>query len=252
MNIPYVFRKCSKCGEILLATEEYFNKKKGGKYGLNSKCKKCRKKYYQENKEHIAERKRQYYKDNKETLAERNRQYREANKEAEAERCKQWREANKEAIAEYNRQYYKDNKEARAEQSRRYYQSPQGQVVAFNKSNRRRAKEQAQGRGITKEQWLECMKFFGFRCAYSGEYLGGKDNQSIRSLDHIVPLNKGGANEIWNVIPMIKSLNSSKNDKNMLEWYTEQPYFSQDRLNKIYEWQEYAFNKWGNINTKAQ
>ena len=43
---------------------------------------------------------------------------------------------------------------------------------------------------------------------------------------------------------MDKGLNSSKNDKDMLQWYKEQTFFSEERLHKIYEWQEYAYKKW--------
>lgn len=266
MNIPYVFKKCSKCEEILPATTEYFYKEKRGKYGLRGDCKKCEaergkqyresnkeaiakqkneymRRYYQENKEDIKEYQRQYYQENKEAINEQHRQYYEANKEADKERCKHWREVNKEYRAGYQRQYYQDNKEAIAKRIRRYKETPQGQVVAFNSRCRRRAKEQTQGRGITKEQWLECMSFFNWQCAYSGEYIGGEGKET-RSLDHIEPINKGGANEIWNVVPMYRAYNISKHDKDMLQWYKEQTFFSEERLNKIYEWQEYAYKKW--------
>ena len=43
---------------------------------------------------------------------------------------------------------------------------------------------------------------------------------------------------------MTRSLNSSKHDKDMLEWYREQDCYSEDRLAKIYKWQEYARKKW--------
>ena len=43
---------------------------------------------------------------------------------------------------------------------------------------------------------------------------------------------------------MTRSLNSSKQDRDMLEWYKEQDCFSEARLAKIYEWQEYARKKW--------
>ena len=84
------------------------------------------------------------------------------------------------------------------------------------------------------------MKYFNWECAYSGETL--KDN--TRSIDHIKPLNQGGEHEIWNVVPMDRGLNSSKNDKDMEEWYQEQDFYSEERLQKIYEWQEYAYNKY--------
>ena len=84
------------------------------------------------------------------------------------------------------------------------------------------------------------MSFFDWKCAYSGEALT-KDN---RSVDHIVPLNSGGDNMIWNCVPMLRTLNSSKHNKDMLEWYKEQDCYSEIRLAKIYEWQEYARKKW--------
>ena len=84
------------------------------------------------------------------------------------------------------------------------------------------------------------MNFFDWTCAYSGEKLN-KDN---RSLDHIISIRAGGSNNIWNVVPMLRSLNSSKNDKDMLEWYQEQPFYSEERLQKIQEWQAYARNKY--------
>lgn len=92
------------------------------------------------------------------------------------------------------------------------------------------------------------MGFFDWKCAYSGEYIGG-DNDN-RTIDHIVPLNNDGEHEIWNCVPMYQSYNSGKRDRNMLEWYLKQEYFSIEKLTKIYEWRIYAYNKWGDINGK--
>ena len=41
-----------------------------------------------------------------------------------------------------------------------------------------------------------------------------------------------------------RSYNISKLDRDMFQWYKEQDFFSEERLQKIYEWQEYAYNKW--------
>ena len=84
------------------------------------------------------------------------------------------------------------------------------------------------------------MKYFDWKCAYSGNPL----KNDTRTIDHIKPLNQGGEHEVWNVVPMYRSYNLSKHDKDMLQWYKEQPYYSEERLQKIYEWQEYAYNKW--------
>ena len=141
---------------------------------------------------------------------------------------------------EINKQYRENNKEKIAEQKKRYRASEQGQVARFNDRNKRRQKEEEQGKGITVEQWKEMFDFFGWRCAYSGIQLN-KDN---RSIDHIIPLNDGGLNEPWNCVPMYKLYNSSKHTSDMLDWYIQQEYYSEERLNKIYKWIEYAKNKW--------
>ena len=275
MNIPYLMKRCTKCGRWLVASKVNFYKKKGGKYGLEAQCKECKnkqckqwykanknkfleykkqwkldnkdkiaekdKQYREANKDKIRERSKQYREANKEKITERHKQYYEANKDKILEQCKQYRQDNKEKIAEYHKQYREDNKDKIAEYQKQYYQSLQGQVVAFNKYQRRRTKEERQGTGITKDQWLELMSFFDWRCAYSGETL----TKDTRSIDHIVPLNSNGDNMIWNCVPMLRNLNSSKHDKDMLEWYKEQSFYDPKRLQKIYEWQEYAYNKWG-------
>ena len=236
MVIPYVFKKCTKCGRLLVASSENFHKDKKGKYGLKSKCKECCKKYKEVNREAIAEYDKKRYEKNKDAILKRNKKYREENKDA---------------IAKLSKKYYEEHKEARAEYAKKYRNTPQGQIAYFNSRNRRRAREQAQGNGITKEQWFECMSFFEFRCAYSGKYIGGDSKD--RTIDHIEPLNKGGEHEIWNLVPMYKYYNFSKKDKDLLTWYPKQEYFSKERLAKIYEWQEYAFNKWGRENlTEAE
>ena len=240
MNIPYVFKVCTKCGKPKVANTKYFYKKKGGKFGLRSYCKICSQEYskqwYQGNKEYFQEHSKQWYQDNKEHKQEYSKKYYQDNKEY----IKQWYQDNKEYYQEYHKQYYQDNKEHKQEYSKKYSKTPQGQVVKFNSRCRRRAKEAALGNGITKEQYKECLNYFGWKCAYSGKPL----NKGNRSLDHITPLNSGGENEIWNLVPMYIKYNSSKQDKEMIEWYKEQPFYSEDRLKKIYEWQEYAYNKY--------
>ena len=84
------------------------------------------------------------------------------------------------------------------------------------------------------------MMFFDFRCVYSGEIL----NKNNRTIDHITPLNKNGQHEIWNLVPMESRLNSCKGTTNMEDWYIEQEFFDIDKLLKIYDWIEYAYNKW--------
>jgi hypothetical protein len=90
--------------------ETCFSKNKRMKDGLKSECKDCVKKYYENNKEKMSERRKNYYSNNKEKEAETNKKYRENNKEKIAKTTKKYRDNNKEYFTEYNKKYRKDNK----------------------------------------------------------------------------------------------------------------------------------------------
>ena len=85
------------------------------------------------------------------------------------------------------------------------------------------------------------MNFFDWKCAYSNIPY---EKYAIHK-DYIVPIANGGLNEVWNIVPMYRNYNSSKKDTlDVLNWYKEQEYFSEERLAKIVEWQQYAYDKW--------
>jgi 5-methylcytosine-specific restriction endonuclease McrA len=243
VKCPFCIKVCTKCGRLLVAYSGNFRKAKKGKWGLYASCKRCEKQYYEEHKEQIAEKSKQYYEENKEYYAEKSKQYYEENKEYYAEYMKQYYEENKEQIAERNKQYREENKEQIAEHMKQYRE--ENPHIQFNAHNRRRSKEENQGNGVSKEQWLEMMIFFDFKCAYSGEKLSSK---KVRTVDHIVALDNGGLNEVWNCVPMYRNYNTSKHTKDMEQWYRQQKYFSEERLEKIYQWIEYAYEKWGKEN----
>lgn len=230
MNTPYVFKRCTKCGEYKVANNTYFSKDKRNKYGLNCWCKECDRQYRKANKDKFKEYHKEY-----------DKKYRQANKDKIKEYQQEYRKDNK----EYFKKYEQANKDKRREYfkayGKEYRKTPQGQVAYFNGHCKRRAREQSQGRGITKEQWLEMMNYFNWQCAYSGIRIS---KQEDRSIDHIVPVDKGGEHEIWNVVPMYLPYNKRKNASDMLDWYKEQDFYDEDRLAKIYEWQAYAFNKY--------
>ena len=258
MKCPFVIKVCTKCKRILVANEMNFYKG-NSKYGLHSKCKICERRYRQDNKEKIKEYKKQYYEDNKEKIKEYKKQYYEEHKEEIKEYKEQYCQDNKEKIKEYKKQYYEEHKEGLREWRKQYYEEHKEESLEkykqyrennpekiFNYRTKYRMLKKSQGRGITREQWYEMMNYFDWKCAYSGEYLGGKLNENIRSVDHIVPLSLNGENEIWNCVPMLKLYNSSKSTKNMIDWYIQQEFFDIDRLLKIYDWIEYAYKKWNN------
>lgn len=255
MKCPFKIKVCSRCKRILVAYGGNFYKIKNGKYGLASECKKCQSEksnqWNKNNKEHKKEYMKQYKENNKDKLSEYNKKWNENNKEHKKEYDKQRYEKNKEEIKEFNKQKYEKNKEY----FKQYYENNKEEILEkckqwrennpekqFNKCTKRRQLEESQGNGITKEQWYEMMEFFEWKCAYSGVVLNKN-----RTIDHIIPLSKGGEHEVWNCVPMHRNYNTSKHANDMLEWYIQQEFYSEERLNKIYEWIEYAKNKWQKI-----
>ena len=244
MKCPYVMKKCSKCGEILHISR--FHKDKNGKYKTRPNCKECSRKYQKEynknNKEKISNRNKKGYEKNKNNILKHQKEYNKNNKEKISKRQKIWYEENKDDILKRSKERYEKNKDSIIEKQKEYNKkwAKNNPEKILNRNNKRRNKEENQGNGITKEQWLEIMNFFDWKCAYSGERL----TKDTRSIDHIVPLNSNGDNMIWNMVPMKLNYNSSKQDKDMLEWYRKQDFYDPKRLAKIYEWQEYAIKKW--------
>lgn len=247
-NCPFCIKVCTKCNKILVANETNFRKKSNGKYGLYSTCKECNKKenkeYKQNNKEKVRETERKYKQNNKEKVREWEKKWRENNKDKKREWDKRYQENNKEKIRVRRKEYYESNKEEIRKKQKEY--NKKNPHVKFNSDSKRRNRKQLQGNGITREQWLEMMNFFDFKCAYSGEYIGG--DSEFRTIDHVIPLDNGGEHDVWNCIPCYANYNYSKHTRNMLEWYQQQEFYSEERLNKIYEWMEYAKNKWENSN----
>ena len=242
MKCPYCIKVCKKCGEILVANNMNYAKQKAGKYGLRSDCKKCmsqrKKEYYKNNTEQIKEYQKEYYKNNTEQIKEHKKEYRKNNTERIKEHKKEYYKNNVEYFKEQRKEYYQAHKDQEKEYNKEYRKNNPDKV--FNQNNKRRQREKLQGMGIIKEQWLDMMQYFDFKCAYSGKSLN-KDN---RSIDHIKPLIKGGLNEIFNCVPCDRSINSSKNDKDFMEWYKQQEFYDELRLNKIYEWKQYCLEKY--------
>lgn len=84
---------------------------------------------------------------------------------------------------------------------------------------------------FTKQDIVDCLDFFEHECAYSGVPL-----TKGYSLDHVVPLSKGGANDIHNIVPCLEVVNIRKAAQDWELWYVDQPYYSEARHEKIKQW----------------
>jgi 5-methylcytosine-specific restriction endonuclease McrA len=92
---------------------------------------------------------------------------------------------------------------------------------AFRRAGRRNALVP-----LTRHQLQHRFSLFGNCCAYCG-------NSGKISIDHVMPLSKGGLDEHSNIVPACKTCNSSKNAKDVKDWYLAQPFFSHARWAKL-------------------
>ena len=109
-------------------------------------------------------------------------------------------------------------------------------IKNFNKKSRRRfAKKNASDKfeQVTLKDFYRLNKFFGgnknvFISAITGKELTFED----MSFDHIVPICKGGTNNIHNIIIIERYINDSKDDKDIDELGLPKTV-----INKIHQWQ---------------
>lgn len=241
-------KTCRSCGGIFPATNDYFYFAKRGKLGLDSVCKVCKKaknaKYNAENAKAKNEHNRLYREQNREKLNSHNREYYAKHKE----QAKQYRDDNREKHILYKREWYRNNKDTRLEACREYYLQHQEIIKRYStihgKEHRqkpyvklyRRINQQKRYAStcgllstLTVEEWELCLRFFNNSCSYC-------DNKNKLEQDHVIPVTNGGGYVSKNIIPACKICNPSKSNHNMEVWYRKQPFFSEDRLNKIKQW----------------
>ena len=101
---------------------------------------------------------------------------------------------------------------------------------SFVGSMRRRGESEV---NYTHQQWKETVIFFGGECAYCGCTM--KRGERLTK-DHLEPVSQGGATTQDNIVPACSSCNSSKGATEWRQWFMKQPFFSQERMNRIFKW----------------
>lgn len=64
---------------------------------------------------------------------------------------------------------------------------------------------------VTVAQWMKILRDFGHRCAYCNK--AGK-----MTIDHVMPLSRGGRHSISNLVPACKACNKNKANLTVSEW----------------------------------
>lgn len=223
-------KTCTKCGEEKQATPEYFYRDKSKKDGLAPTCKECKKEYmnnhYKENKGYI----KKYREKNREEKREYDRRYYEENREKKSEYYKKRYQENREKKCEYSRKHYHENKEMYRKYSIIYHlENPEVNRLQLQ---RRRARMAQLPHTLTLEEWYETLEYFNNECAYCG------DSECNLEQEHVIPVVKGGGYTQENIIPACGTCNSSKNARDLEEWYVSYRHYDEERLNKILDYVE--------------
>tara|TARA_R110000787_G_scaffold45145_2_gene110125 strand:+ start:141 stop:704 length:564 start_codon:yes stop_codon:yes gene_type:complete len=172
-------KTCTKCGES--KPLEDFYKAKLGKDGVEASCKDC-----------VSVCKAAYYAANKEKLKARSASYEAANKDRHNATNARWYAVNK------NRKYLTNAAWAKA--------NPEKTKLW---EMRRRARKADNGENLVTQ---------GEIAAIIAQPCMACDSPAPSTLEHLIPVNRGGAHTIGNLAPLCQSCNSSKHDLLWIEW----------------------------------
>jgi len=133
--------------------------------------------YYQQNREHLLQRRAQYRQENKDRIA----QYNQENKERSNQRNAQWRQENKEHTLQYATQYYQQNKE-RVSRRKAQYRKENPEKGRAHCAKRRASKRNATPPWFNSEHKQQCD-------ALHAEAIRLEREKGVQyHVDHIYPL----------------------------------------------------------------
>lgn len=168
-------KRCTKCGETKPLTE--FHKDTKRKDGLHPWCGQCKRSYA----------------------------YNYVRDPAFKQKNRDRRAANLDRAREYSRNWHKAHKTESREIQRKWRQTPNGKRYALHHSYLRRA--QTKTGDVTTAQLRELSERQA-HCAYCKRKFTAK---LLATIDHVIPVSKGGLHTISNIVLACKSCNSRKN-----------------------------------------
>ena len=139
--------------------------------------------------------------------AEKTRQNYRNNKEKDKIARAAWRAKNKDKVAGYQRKYRELYPEVFTERRRKW--EANNKEAIRHLASVRRAK--IKNNGIFAISKKELSKLYSSPCFYCGS------TEKI-TMDHVVPIDRGGTHSIGNLVPACSRCNSSKRVKTIMEW----------------------------------
>lgn len=191
-----MIKVCSKCKISKEASA--FTKDSSTKDGLYPYCKECKNKIE----------KNRMTPERKEKNRIRSLIHAQIHKIDAVKRATEWVFNHKEHVAKYQKEYKQKHKEElnrkQRERNRKNYRSKRDKFISY--WHARKARKLLNGGTYTAEQWRKMRVHFGNKCLRCG-------SGSNLSVDHVIPLCKGGKNDISNIQPLCISCNASKQGK---------------------------------------
>ena len=131
--------------------------------------------------------------------SEKGKSWNRKNRERTRKNYERWASENKERLREYRKEYRKEyGKDAVRDWRRRHPEK----VSQYN-NNRRAQKKRSKG-VVAASEWKALVDKYDHLC------LCCKKDHVVLTMDHIIPLSKGGLHLIDNIQPLCKSCNSRK------------------------------------------
>jgi 5-methylcytosine-specific restriction endonuclease McrA len=180
-GIPY--KRCSKCHQWL-TYDKYAKSQANSVDGLLDQCRECRHQHYVQHRNTYINRAKQYKKDHPQETA----QYRKDYLITHPDKLNIWHTT-------YRRKF------------------PEIKSFHNRQTNYKRRLNIAEDK-ITSQEWLELCQLLEYHCAYCDEVIPFNK----LTMDHIIPLSRGGKHCITNILPACNSCNCSKGSKTLEEF----------------------------------
>ena len=138
--------------------------------------------------------------------------YRARNREKISEKRKdEWRTRDPAVVSRAMAKYYRNHKDRIKAVTKAWQQRNPDKLREY--AHLRRARMfGAPGDGVSDKQWNAILLEANGCCAYCGKQV------EKLTLDHAIPLSRGGAHDVSNVVPACKPCNTSKHAKTPAEW----------------------------------
>lgn len=186
---PPGMKRCSKCA--VLKSLEYFQPRRTHSTGREPWCRAC-----------VSTQRRDVYHLNRETRLAQIKAYADLHREESAVYHRERRQRLRDVLAKQDRLYYEAHREQAAEygRQRRALFPEKIRLAHLARTHRRRSAEGS----FTADEWKALCNLYENRCLACG-----RDDVGL-TVDHVVPLAKGGTNWITNLQPLCRPCNSKK------------------------------------------